>query len=75
MTEDEALLYDFCLELHRNRSVTDATYARAVARFGEAGVMDTLGIVGYYTLLAMVLNTARTPVTEGAAPPLPALPR
>jgi len=61
MAEDEAILYDFCDELHRKLSVSDATYARAVSKFGEQGVIDTVGIVGYYSLLAMVLNTARTP--------------
>lgn len=74
MADDEALLYEFCLELQRNRSVSDATYGRMVSKFGEQGVVDTVGIVGYYTLLAMVLNTARTPLPAGVAPPLPAFP-
>ena len=32
------------------------------AAFGERGVIDTVGIIGDYALLAMVMNTARTPV-------------
>jgi 4-carboxymuconolactone decarboxylase len=68
MSEDEAILYDFCRELHRDRSVSDATYARAIAAFGEQGVVDTLGISGYYTMLAMVLNTARTPAAANGSP-------
>ena len=75
MTEDEDILYTFCDELLRSRSVSDPTYARAVARFGERGVIDTIGIVGYYTMIAMVLNTARTPLPPGAAPALKPLPR
>lgn len=75
MAEDEEILYDFCLELQRNKGVSDATYRRIVAKFGEQGVIDTTGIVGYYTLLAMVLNTARTPLPPGAAPQLPLFPR
>lgn len=74
MTPDEALLYDFHDELARNQSVSDATYAGMVRRFGEAGVVDTVGIIGYYTLLAMMLNTARSPVPDNAVPRLPALP-
>ena len=69
MAEDEAILYDFCNELHRNRSVSDATYARAVGKFGEQGVVDAVGLSGWYTLVAMVLNTARTPLPDGAAAP------
>src|SRR5882724_8127411 len=50
MSEDEDVLYTFCEELQRNQSVSDATYARAIARFGEAGVIDAVGITGYYTM-------------------------
>ena len=62
-------------EVHRNQSVSDATYAKAVASVGEQGVIDTLGIAGYYTMLAMVMNTTRTPLPEGVKPPLAPLPR
>lgn len=75
MADDEAALYDFCIELHRNRSVSDATYARALAKFGEQGLVDAIGLSGWYTLVAMVLNTARTPLPEGAAPALTPFPR
>ena len=75
MSEEEAILYDFCQELHRNKNVSDATYARAVAKFGEQGVVDTVGITGYYSMLAMVLNTSRTPAGPSSAPPLRPLPR
>ena len=68
MTEDEEALYDFCIELQRTHLVSDATYARMLARFGERGVVDTVGIVGYYTMLAMALNTFRTPAPSGATP-------
>jgi 4-carboxymuconolactone decarboxylase len=75
LNEDETALYEFCTELHHNKSVSDATYARAVARFGEQGVVDLIGISGYYTLLAMVLNTARTPLPAGRTPALAPFPR
>ena len=75
MAEDEEILYTFCDELARNHSVSDATYARAVGKFGEQGVIDTLGITGYYTMLAMVLNTARTPLPGAAKPQLAPFPR
>jgi 4-carboxymuconolactone decarboxylase len=70
MADDEAALYDFCIELHHNRSVSDATYARALAKFGEQGLVDAVGLSGWYTLVAMMLNTARTPLPAGVAPPL-----
>lgn len=68
MTHDESLLYDFVTELHHTKTVSDATYERAVKRFGETGVMDTIGITGYYSLLGMVLNTSRTPAGETRGP-------
>ena len=70
MAEDEEVLYNLCTELQRNQSVSDATYQRAVAKLGEQGVIDAIGIQGYYTLLAMVMNTARTPLPQGRAPAL-----
>ena len=75
MAEDEDVLYTLCDELRRNQSVSDATYARAVKSLGEQGVIDALGITGYYTLLAMVMNTTRTPLAPGAKPPLAPFPR
>ena len=75
MSDEEEILYDFCTELHVNRSVGDRTYARALSKFGEKGIVDTLGISGYYTLLAMVLNTARTPADAAATPLLAPFPR
>ena len=74
MAEDEDALYTFCDELHKNQSISDATYDRAVKTFGEQGVIDILGISGYYTMLAMVLNTSRTPVPPGHSPALRAFP-
>jgi 4-carboxymuconolactone decarboxylase len=75
MADDEDALYAFCDELHRTQGVSETTYARAVRTFGEQGVIDILGISGYYTMLAMVLNTARTPVPAGHAPALRPFPR
>jgi 4-carboxymuconolactone decarboxylase len=75
MSEDEAVVYDFCTELHHNKSVSDATYAKALARFKEQGVIDLVGINGYYTFLSMVMNVARTPPPKGAEPALAAFPQ
>ena len=74
MAEDEASLYDLIQELLRNRTISDATYARAVAKFGEQGVVDAVSISGYYTMIGMLLNTARTPLAGGVPAPLPAFP-
>jgi len=60
MAEDEEIAYDFCTELDSNHSVSDATYARALSKFGEQGIVDMVSLHGYYTMIAMLLNTART---------------
>ncbi len=75
MPEEEEIVYEFCTELHRNQSVSDATYARALAKFGEQGIIDLTGVNGYYTFLAMVLNMARTALPKGASPGLAPFPR
>lgn len=74
MADDEAAAYDFSHELHTNRQVSDGTYARALALFGERGVIDLVGINGYYSFLAMMMNVARTPCEAGKAPDLPKFP-
>ena len=70
MADDEAALYDFCTALHRDGRVSDAAYARALDEFGEQGIVEMVGLSGYYTLIAMVLNTARTPLRSDATPTL-----
>ena len=71
MAPDEALVHDFCVMLHQRQRSDDATYAAALAMFGEHGVVDLMGINGYYTFLAMVMNAAQTAVPASAAAPLP----
>lgn len=74
LPEDEAILFAFSTELHQNRSVSDATWAHAIRLFGEQGVVDLIGINGYYTFLSMVMNAARTAVPASVAEPLPGMP-
>jgi 4-carboxymuconolactone decarboxylase len=74
MSPDQEIAYDFTTELLQNHSVSDPTYARAVARFGEQGTIEMVGVAGYYTYQSMVLNTARTPVTAPPAVTLKPLP-
>jgi 4-carboxymuconolactone decarboxylase len=59
MSADEEIVYDFTVELQKNKRVSDATFNRAEQRFGKKGVVDMVAISGYYTSLAMQLNTAR----------------
>jgi 4-carboxymuconolactone decarboxylase len=73
MKADEETVYDFCRELLETKQVSDATYKAALDRFGERGIMDLIGVAGYYTLVAMVLNVDRTPIPGDGKPPLPAL--
>jgi len=71
MLVDESVVYDFCLELHRDKRVSDRVYSDALALFGEQGVVDLMGVNGYYTFLAMVMNTAQTEAPASSADPLP----
>ena len=76
MTEDEAMLYDFCIELQQHQSVSDPTYQRMLARFGEKGIAEATLLQGEYTIMSMFMNVARTPLLDPKAkPPLNAFPR
>jgi len=75
MAEDEEIVWDFCNELLHNKSVSDPTYARALAKFGEAGAVELASLEGYYTYLSMVMNTARSPLPANTKPPLTLFPK
>jgi 4-carboxymuconolactone decarboxylase len=64
MTGDETLIYNVLEELRNNRSLSDPTYAQLLKRFGEQGVIDLVAHYGYYSLLAMTMNVARTAVPD-----------
>lgn len=73
MAEDEQAVYAFSMELHQNKAVSDPTWAKAVALFEEKGVVDLMGLNGYYSFLAMTMNASRTALPEGATEFLPDL--
>jgi len=69
MKPDEEVVYDFCTMLHRQHAVDDALFGRAVATLGELGVIDLIGVSGYYTLVSMVLNVAEVALPPGVPSP------
>jgi 4-carboxymuconolactone decarboxylase len=66
LSADEEIVYDYAMELLRNKQVSNPTFERAKSRFGAKGVVDMTGIVGYYTFLAMQLNAAQYPPAKDA---------
>lgn len=74
MAHDEEVVYDLLTEALQNKSVSDVTYERGIKQFGEQNLVDLLAIAGYYALLAMLLNVARTPLPEGKEAGMPHFP-
>jgi 4-carboxymuconolactone decarboxylase len=70
MAKDEETVYDFVSELLATGSVSDPTFQRVKDAFGERGVVDLVGAVGYYSLVSMTLNVAQVPLPAGVTPPL-----
>jgi 4-carboxymuconolactone decarboxylase len=66
---DEIAVHDFARELLDTRKVSDATYSRAVAALGQTGVVELVGILGYYGLISMTINAFEVPLPEGAPQP------
>ncbi|HVY01069.1 MAG TPA: carboxymuconolactone decarboxylase family protein [Pseudorhodoplanes sp.] len=66
---DERAIYRFIAELHRTKRVGDRTYAGVRAFLDDAAMVEFTGILGYYTLVAMMLNVFRVPLPEGRKPP------
>jgi 4-carboxymuconolactone decarboxylase len=73
MRDDEAALYDLTTALYHDKKVTDPVYKAAVDKFGERGVMDIIGIIGYYDLVSMTLITMQANAPNDSVPPLPEL--
>jgi 4-carboxymuconolactone decarboxylase len=73
MRDDEAALYDLVTALYRDKKVTDPVYKAAADAFGERGVMDIIGIIGYYDLVSMTLITMQAAAPNDSVPPLPVL--
>ena len=64
---DEAAVYAFCRQALEHTAVDDDTYGRCLELFGEEGMVELTGIVGYYCLVALTLNVFQVPAPEGAA--------
>jgi len=73
MKADEAALYDLATSLYRERKVSDAVYKAAFEQLGERGIMDVIGIIGFYDITSMTLITMQAGVPDGKPVPLPAL--
>jgi 4-carboxymuconolactone decarboxylase len=65
---DEQAIYAFAKELYAKRRVGTATYNRVRKLLGDAGTVELVGILGYYALVSMTLNTFRMPIPEGMKP-------
>ena len=63
-------VYDYATALHETHAVPAAVHAAAVRELGEAGVVELVGVLGYYTLVSMTLNAFEIGLPEGQAPEL-----
>jgi 4-carboxymuconolactone decarboxylase len=70
MKDDEAIVYDLLSEIYRDHTVSDATYAKARAKFTEKGIADIVGLASYYGVTAMALITANAETAPGDEPKL-----
>lgn len=70
MQPDEEAVYNFCTELLTTKQVSDRAFQAAKDRFGERGVVDLIGVTGYYQLVSMLLNVDRYPLPQGVQPEL-----
>ena len=66
LPQAQACTVDFVTELARRHGVSDATYAEAVACFGEPGTVELTALAGYFVMVCWVMNVARTPGPAGS---------
>ena len=72
---DEQAIHDYGMELLAKHFASDATYQRILGLFGTAGAVELTGLIGYYAMIALMLNAAEFEVPAGMMPPLPSLGR
>jgi 4-carboxymuconolactone decarboxylase len=70
LSPEQAAVYEFCKDLHASGRASDAEFEAVRGRFGLEGALELIALSGYYSLMAMVLNTAGMPLPGGAPPPL-----
>lgn len=70
LADDERAVYDYALELNRKHTVSDATHQKALDQLGVVGVVELTALVGYYNMVAMMLNAQGIPMPEGTPSPL-----
>jgi 4-carboxymuconolactone decarboxylase len=70
LPEDEKAVYDFCRELHATGRAGDQAFFRVQNKFGLDGALELIALNGYYSMMAMVLNTAGLPLPGNVEPPL-----
>jgi 4-carboxymuconolactone decarboxylase len=70
MLPEEMAVYTFCRELHASGRAGDVAFGEVEKHFGLDGALELIALNGYYTMMAMVLNTAGLPLPGGVAPPL-----
>jgi 4-carboxymuconolactone decarboxylase len=73
MKPDEEVVYDVCIELLRDRHLTDATFARAKSMMGEQQVVDLVAVSGFYVMVSSVIIAGEIGIPNGEPPPLPVL--
>jgi len=73
MDADETIIYNFATELLNTKQVSDPVFKAVKDKFGERGVVDLIGVMGYYQFVSMLLNVDRYPLGEGVKPELQSL--
>jgi 4-carboxymuconolactone decarboxylase len=66
---DEMAIYDFIKELYAKKRVSTGVYNRVKKLLGDAGVVELVGILGYYAMVSMTLNTFKAPLPQGMKAP------
>lgn len=72
-SKDERAIFDFVREIYRDKRVGDRNYRRVQKLLGDRGMVELVGILGYYALVAMTLNIFRMPPPAGIEPPFRAI--
>jgi 4-carboxymuconolactone decarboxylase len=68
-SDKEGLVFDYTRELIADGRTSDETHARALDLLSEQGVVELVGVIGYYMLVSLTLNAFHVPLPDGVTRP------
>ena len=66
--DDERIAYETATELMKTTALSKASYDKALAQFGEQGIVELVSTIGYYAMVGIFLKSFDVRPPDGSTP-------